>query len=101
MDAKKPGSHPFQRISLPHQPPPLPPPVPRRRPEEETPIFDQLLKEWRAGTLRPAVSWPVDEAGKIRAGSAVGTDDGRPYPRKPDEEPDREPVRHPAAHPDR
>ena len=103
MDAKKPASHPFQRISLPHQPPALPPPAPQaRRPAEgETPIFDQLLKEWRSGEIRPVVSWPVDDPGKIRTGAAVGTDDGRPYPRTRDEEHDREPVRHPAAHPDR
>lgn len=103
MDAKKPAAHPFQRISLPRQPPPLPPPAPQaRRPaEEETPIFDQLLKEWRSGELRPVVSWPVDDPGKIRAGGAVGTDEGRPYPRNRDEEHDREPVRHSPAHPDR
>ncbi|WP_328389356.1 hypothetical protein OHS81_33045 [Streptomyces sp. NBC_00400] len=103
MDAKKPASHPFQRISLPHQPPALPPPAPQaRRPaEEKTPIFDQLLKEWRAGAIRPVVSWPFDDPGKIGTGSAVGTDDGRPYPRTRDEEHAREPVRHPPAHPDR
>ncbi|GGN53378.1 hypothetical protein GCM10012285_45280 [Streptomyces kronopolitis] len=103
MDAKKPVTHPFQRLSLPHQPPALPPPAPQaRRPTEgETPIFDQLLREWRAGRLRPAVSWPTDDPGKIRTGAAVGTDDGRPFPRTRNEEHDREPVRHPAAHPDR
>ncbi|SEF12310.1 hypothetical protein SAMN05428954_6572 [Streptomyces sp. 2112.3] len=108
MDAKKPASHPFQRISLPHQPPALPPPAlpppapqARRPAEGETPIFDQLLKEWRAGAIRPVVSWPVDDPGKIGTGGAVGTDDGRPYPRPRDEEHAREPVRHPPAHPDR
>ncbi|BDM68950.1 hypothetical protein HEK616_24370 [Streptomyces nigrescens] len=104
MDVKKPASHPFQRISLSHRPPSLPPPPApqaRRPPEEETPIFDQLLKEWRAGTLRPTVSWPTDDPGKIRAGGAVGNDEGRPRPRTREEEHDREPVRHPAAHPDR
>ncbi|MFG2892357.1 hypothetical protein [Streptomyces sp. NPDC048248] len=101
MDAKQPAGHPFQRLTLPHQSPPPPPPQARRPPEEATPIFDQLLKEWRAGALRPVVSWPVDEPGKIKPGAAVGTDDGRPYPRNRIEEHDREPVRHPAAHPDR
>ncbi|MEU9122555.1 hypothetical protein AB0C96_22280 [Streptomyces sp. NPDC048506] len=103
MDVKKPAMHPFRRISHPHQPPRLPPPVPaaRRPVGQETPIFDQLLKEWQAGTLRPVVSWPVDDPGKIGAGTAVGTDDGRPYPHIRDEESDREPVRHPPAHPGR
>ncbi|PNE41080.1 hypothetical protein [Streptomyces noursei] len=101
MDAKKTPAHPFQRISLPHQPPGLPPPAPRRPVDEDTPIFDQLLREWRAGALRPAVSWPVDEPGKIRPGTVVEGEDGRPRPRNRMEEPEHEPVRHPAAHPDR
>ncbi|KUL33418.1 hypothetical protein ADL22_33270 [Streptomyces sp. NRRL F-4489] len=102
MDAKKRPGHPFQRISLPHQPPRLPPPAARRRVEEDTPIFDQLLKEWRAGAVRPVVTWPVDEPpGKIRPGAVVGDGDGRPRPRTRTEEPEHEPVRHPAAHPDR
>lgn len=111
MDAKKPASHPFRRLSLPHQPPALPPPAPpalpppapqaRRPAEGETPIFDQLLKEWRSGEIRPVVSWPVDDPGKIGTGARVGTDDGRPYPRTRDKEHDREPVRTPPAHPDR
>ncbi|MCK7625175.1 hypothetical protein MUU72_19000 [Streptomyces sp. RS10V-4] len=101
MDAKKTPGHAFQRISLPHQPPRLPPPVARRRIEEDTPIFDQLLKEWRAGALRPTVTWPVDEPGKSRPGAVVGADDGRSRPRTRTEEPEHESVRHSAAHPDR
>ncbi|WP_438489233.1 hypothetical protein [Streptomyces sp. S186] len=101
MDAKKTAGPSFHRISLPHQPPRLPPPAARRPADEETPIFDQLLREWRAGELRPAVTWPIDEAGKTRPGTVVGGDDGRPRPRNRTEEPEHEPVRHPAAHPDR
>ncbi|KPC60849.1 hypothetical protein [Streptomyces chattanoogensis] len=95
MDVKKTTGHVFQRLSL-------SPPYARRPPEEPTPIFDQLLREWRAGALRPVVSWPVDDAGKTRTGTGVGTDEGRLYPRnRIIEEHDREPVRHSAAHPDR
>ncbi|QHC22464.1 hypothetical protein [Streptomyces sp. GS7] len=101
MDVKKPSGHPFPRISLPHQPPRLPPPVPRRPAEGDTPIFDQLLREWRAGALRPVVSWPIDDPGKSRPGTAVGSDDDRPYPRNRTQEPDHVSVRHSAAHPDR
>ncbi|MFF4607709.1 hypothetical protein ACFY12_33850 [Streptomyces sp. NPDC001339] len=47
--------HPFQRVSLPSpaQPSRLPAPSAWRPAHEQTPIFDQLLKEWRAGELRP------------------------------------------------
>ncbi|MEU9113233.1 hypothetical protein AB0D04_15970 [Streptomyces sp. NPDC048483] len=101
MDTKKTTGHIFQRLSL-------SPPYARRSPEEPTPIFDQLLREWRAGALQPVVSWPVDDSGKIKPGAAVGSEDGRHYPRNRRDDPrnrieelDREPVRHSAAHPDR
>ncbi|MFB6605414.1 hypothetical protein ACFCXR_05150 [Streptomyces noursei] len=101
MDVKQTPGHPFQRVSVPQQPPRLPPPTARRPVEEDTPIFDQLLREWRAGALRPVATWPVDDVGKSRPGTVVGADDGRPRPRNRMEEPPHEPVRHPAAHPDR
>ncbi|WP_157880048.1 hypothetical protein [Streptomyces natalensis] len=94
MDLKKTTGHVFQQLSL-------SPPHAWRPAEEPTPIFDQLLREWRAGALRPVLSWPVDDAGKIRPDAAVVTDDGRPCPRTRLEEHDRESVRHSTAHPDR
>ncbi|MFJ9407251.1 hypothetical protein [Streptomyces sp. NPDC101393] len=77
MDAKQTAAHPFQRLTLPHQPPPPATPHPLRHVEEPTPIFDQLLREWRAGALRPVVSWPVDDPAKGRPGAGVVGEDGR------------------------
>ncbi|MEW1658580.1 MULTISPECIES: hypothetical protein [unclassified Streptomyces] len=88
MDAKKTPGHPFQRLPFPHQPPRQQPrPTRRRRAEEDTPIFDQLLKEWRAGAVRPVAAWSADERGKTRQGTVVGGEDGRPRPRNRTEEP--------------
>jgi hypothetical protein len=74
MDAEQSAAHPFQRLTLPHQAPPPGGRSALRPPEEPTPIFDQLLREWRAGALRPVVSWPADEPG-TRAGSSGGGED--------------------------
>ncbi|MFI7099330.1 hypothetical protein ACIBK8_08225 [Streptomyces sp. NPDC050161] len=100
MDAKQNAGHPFQRHPLPPQTRALPPPPPHRAPrphEEGTPIFDQLLREWRSGALRSTVSWPVDEtaSGAVRRGAGA-PDDGRTVPRTRRHGSGQEPPRSPS-----
>ncbi|MER7024021.1 MULTISPECIES: hypothetical protein [Streptomyces] len=60
MDAKQNAGPPLRRRALPPSTPAAPTPQATRR-EEATPIFDQLLREWRSGTPLP-ITWPPADA---------------------------------------
>ncbi|MFD9814083.1 hypothetical protein [Streptomyces sp. NPDC059080] len=60
MDAKQNAGPPFRRRALPPSSPAAATPQAGRR-EEATPIFDQLLREWRSGAPLP-VTWPAADA---------------------------------------
>lgn len=106
MDTQQSTGTPYPRRALTHRPPALPPPPAsgRRSYDGGTPIFDQLLKEWQAGTLRPVVAWPGDEPGATAGGRGTATMAGEPRggARRPQRDGhDREPVRRASAESDR
>ncbi|MEU3712926.1 hypothetical protein [Streptomyces catenulae] len=79
MDAKQNAGPPFRRRALPPSPPTAPAPQAGRR-EEATPIFDQLLREWRSGAPTP-VAWPPTDPPPQPADRRPPADEERVIPR--------------------
>ncbi|MGW1838087.1 hypothetical protein [Streptomyces sp. NPDC002067] len=77
MDAKQNAGPPFRRRALPPSSPVAPTPQARRR-EEATPIFDQLLREWRSGVPLPVARPAADVTPPSGDPRPPGTTDEEP-----------------------